>query len=75
MAIEISLKSTLDPTIIAGDFLSFVAELNVAAANGRQFVMTHEQRPNGDTAPIAIQTVNITRIRDIGGVEDTFVGS
>jgi hypothetical protein len=74
MTIEISVKSSMDPTVIAGDFAQFINDLNIAAASGKQFVIAHEQRPDGTKTPVAFDTRNITRIRELE-TDDAFLRS
>jgi hypothetical protein len=47
--------------------------LNLAAAQGKQFVVATEVR-DSETQPVALETRNITRIRVLDGIEDAFVG-
>lgn len=70
--LEITSKGTLDATIVEGDFQTFINDLNLAAAQGKQFVVATEQR-DGETQPVALETRNITRIR-VMGFEDAFIG-
>lgn len=72
MTVEVSLKSTLDPSYVVGDFTTFISDLNVAAASGKQYVIATEQR-DGDTNLVAFETRNITRIREVSDV-DAFIG-
>jgi hypothetical protein len=73
MTLEITSRDTLDSTVVAGDFASFINDLNIAAAAGKQYVLCTEIR-NGEHSPVALETRNITRIRDLGA-HDAFIGS
>lgn len=73
MTVEISLKSTMDATYVVGDFKDFINDLNLAAAKGMQYVIATERRFDGSTAPIAFETRNITRIREVQE-DDAFIG-
>jgi hypothetical protein len=70
--LEVSLRDTLDATIVEGEFDAFISNLNIAAASGKQFVVAVEVRDDG-TEPVAFETRNITRVRPVS-VEDAFVG-
>lgn len=72
MTVEITSRDTLDPTICTGSFGSFVQELNLAAAAGHQYVVAKEIRADGE-AHVALETRNITRIRDLGD-SDSLIG-
>lgn len=65
MTCEISVKSAMEATRIVGDFAQFVNDLNIAAASGKQFIICTEEHADGTTAPVAFDTRNITRIREI----------
>lgn len=65
MTCEISVMHAMDPTIIEGNFSQFINDLNIAAASGKQFVICTERLPDGETAPVAFDTRNITRIREV----------
>ncbi len=74
MTCEITHKNTFEPTIIEGDFMAFINDLNIAAANGKQFVVANEARPDGSLAPVAFETRNITRIRNVDSDACAFIG-
>ncbi len=74
MTVEVSLKSTLDATIVNGPFIAFIGELNLAAAQGKQYVIAMERRPDGSTAQVAFETRNITRIRDLDDENSAYIG-
>lgn len=74
MTLEVTSRETLEPTIVASDFAQFVNDLNLAAAAGKQYVIATEVR-DGRESPVALETRNIVRIRDLGeNAEDAFVG-
>lgn len=58
--LEITSRDTLDPTLVEGEFLDLVNNLNIAAATGKQFLLVDE-KGSGNTA---IEIKNITRIRE-----------
>lgn len=72
MTLEITSRNTLDPTVVAGEFASFVDSLNIAAASGKQFVIAAEVRGDEETH-VALETRNITRVRDLGSI-GAFIG-
>lgn len=72
MTVEITLKNTLDPSYVAGDFATFINDLNIAAAASKQYVIATEIR-DGTTNPVAFETRNITRIRDVSN-QDALLG-
>lgn len=61
--VEVTSRDTLEPTYVVGNFLAVVNELNMAAANGRSMVVFDEKLRDGTTAPVAVERINITRIR------------
>jgi hypothetical protein len=71
--LEITSRDTLDTTVVTGEFVEFIQDLNLAAAQGKQFVVATEVR-DSETQPVALETRNITRIRVLDGIEDAFVG-
>lgn len=71
--LEITSRGTLDSTFVEGDFADFIGDLNIAAAQGKKFVVATEQR-DGETNPVALETQNITRIRVVE-LEDAFLTS
>lgn len=74
MTVEVTSRGTLDPTYIDADFTEFVNNVNIAAAAGKQFVLFTEIRDNGETNPVALETRNITRAREVDGVDRAFIG-
>jgi len=69
---EISLRDTLEPVVIVGDFQEIVTTLNIAAANGKQYAMFQEQRYDGDISPVAFERQNITVVRPRKDRSDAF---
>ncbi len=74
MTVEITHANTIEPTYIAGDFGAFVNEMQLAAAAGKRFVILTERRPDGSTGAVALDTGNMTRMRDMEDMRDAFVG-
>lgn len=66
MTVKINLRNSLDPVFIEGDFADTVNVLNMAAARGHQFALFDEK----DGGPVAVETRNITLIREIDDEED-----
>lgn len=60
---EVSLRDTLSPVTLVGDFQEIVTTLNIAAANGKQYAMFQERRDDGTIAPVAFERQNITIVR------------
>lgn len=69
--IEITSTGTLDPTIVEADMAALVYDLNIAAASGKQFIIMQEH----GAGAVALETRNITRMREIEGDADAFIGS
>jgi hypothetical protein len=67
MTVEITSKGTLDPTIVKGDHLALLNELNLAAAQGKQFVLLEEEGGPYGGGPVILETRNITRVRTMEG--------
>lgn len=66
MTVEIWLRDSLESEIVEGDLVALTNNLNVAAANGKQFAILDS--PNG---AVMVQTRNITKARE---VDDAFIG-
>lgn len=72
MTVEVTSRDTLDPTRCEGRFVDFVNDLNIAAAAGKAFVLAQE----AGRGPVALETRNITRVRDLGEEEPSaYIGS
>lgn len=71
--IDVTSRGILDTTRLAGSFDEFIANLNIAAASGKQFVIATEANEDGNDANVALNTQLIARIRPVD-VEDAFVG-
>jgi hypothetical protein len=74
MTVEVTSRDTFDATVVEGDFVQFVNDLNLAAAAGKQFVLFTEVRPDGSTNPVALEARNITRAREVTGDSSDFIG-
>jgi hypothetical protein len=59
--IEIYSRDALQVTLVEGTFLETVHNLNLAGAQGKQFVIFEE--PGGN--PVAIEAHNIIKIRSV----------
>lgn len=64
MTVEITSRDTMDPTTVDADFATFVNELNLAHAAGKQFIIFTEVLPDGRKAPVALSSSNMTRVRE-----------
>lgn len=73
MTLEVTSRETLEPTLVAGKFEDFVTDLNIAAASGKVFVIATELR-NGSERHVALETRNITRIRDLEDDDVPYIG-
>lgn len=71
--IDVTSRGVLDTTRLAGSFDEFIANLNIAAASGKRFVIATEAVDDGDNGPVALNTDLIARVRPVE-VEDAFVG-
>lgn len=69
MTVEITVRDVVDPVQIEGDFAGFIADLNIAAASGKQFVICKEL----GGGPVAFETRNITIMRDAED-DSSFIG-
>lgn len=72
MPVSIYSRDMLEPLIVEGDLVTVVNNLNVAAANGKQFAIMTEE--GYDENGCAIEIRNITRMREQKGAEDAFIG-
>ena len=68
MTVEMWFTDSLETEVVDGDLISLVNNLNVAAANGKQFAILDS--PKG---PVMVQTRNILKAREIDG-EESFIG-
>lgn len=68
--LEIMVRDALEPVLIESDFISFITDLNMAAAKGHQYVIAQEKGGN----PVAFETRNITTIRPRGDDNAFFRG-
>ena len=68
MSVEIWLRDSLESEIIAGDLVSLMNSLNVAAANGYKFAILEDAEGEG----LMVETQNITKAREH---KDAFLGS
>lgn len=59
----------LEKTLVKGDLPSVVHNMNLAAANGKQFVVCEEL----DGTAVALETRNITIMREIRDEHDAFI--
>lgn len=73
MTLELTIHGQIQPLYLEGDYATFINDLNLAAAQGKQYVLATEARPDGVTAPVGIETKSITLIRE-SDAEDAFIG-
>ena len=69
MAVELWFRDSLETETVAGDLSTLVNDLNVAAANGKQFAILRDKRGEG----LMVETRNIIKARE-AGEEDAFIG-
>lgn len=58
--VQITVRDVIDPIEIEGNFVEFINDLNIAAAQGKQFVICRESTGGN----IAFETRNIVMMRD-----------
>jgi hypothetical protein len=68
VTVELWFRNTLDPERIEGDLTTLVNNLNIAAANGKQFTIL-----DGTMGPVMVQTVNIVKAREVSD-DNAFIG-
>lgn len=71
MPVSITSKGTFDDTVVQGTFVDVVNALNVSAAAGKQFSLFTEVASGRN---VALETRNITRIRDLEEGIDDYIG-
>jgi hypothetical protein len=59
MPVFIEMKGKLDPVIVAGSFERFVHDLNMQAAQGKQFLLLQEP----DDTPVSINVKEVLTVR------------
>lgn len=64
MTLEITLRQTMEPSVVEGDLVSFINDLNIAAAAGKQYIIATEIL-GGQGSPAAFETRSITRVREL----------
>lgn len=69
MPVQVKFQQELEYVEVQGDLLTLVNELNITAANGRQFT-TLREHPSG--TPIAVDLRNINFMREMEG-EDAYI--
>lgn len=66
MTVAIRMKGDIDEMRVPATFQVFVAELNVAGATGKQYVIMSDMNGNS----LAVNTQNILTAREIGVEEE-----
>lgn len=66
MPIAIRMKGDIDEIRVPATFQQFVAELNVAGATGKQYVIMADM----DGHALALNTQNMLTVREIGADEE-----
>lgn len=67
MSVELTIDGVLEPITVAGDHTTLLGELNLAAVQGKQFVlMTEEGGPYGG-GPCILETHSIRIGRSMDG--------
>jgi hypothetical protein len=69
MAVRIWFRDSFEPETVAGDLVTLMNNLNVAAANGKQFAILNDTGGEG----LMVETRNIIKARESKD-EDAFVG-
>jgi hypothetical protein len=69
MSVELWFRDSLETEIIKGDLVTLVNDLNVAAANGKQFAILCDSKGEG----VMVETRNIIKAREVGDT-DAFIG-
>jgi phage protein U len=59
MSVSITIDGVLDPITVAGDHNTLLADLNVAAAQGKQFVLVTEEGGPYGGGPAILETRSI----------------
>ncbi len=68
MPVEMWFRDSLETEMIDGDIVTLTNNLNVAAANGKQFAIL-----DTPTGPVMVETKNIIKARQSDGKE-SFIG-
>lgn len=66
MTIAIRMRGDISEIVVPATFQQFVAELNVAGATGKQYVIMTDT----DEHSIALNTQNILTVREVGMEEE-----
>ncbi len=69
MSVEIWFRDSMESEVVAGDLVSLTHNLNVAAANGKQFAILNDTTGEG----LMVETRNIVKARE-RKTEDAFLG-
>lgn len=69
MSVEIWFRDSLETEVVEGDLVTLTHQLNVAAANGKQFAIFSDTQG----ASVMVETRNIVKAREVVG-EDAYVG-
>jgi hypothetical protein len=69
MTVEITSRDTLETTMVRGDLIEVVHNMNLAAATGKQFVVCEDVSGGA----VALETRNITRMREIAEDDNSFL--
>jgi hypothetical protein len=67
MTVELWFRGSMDTELIDGDLLTLTHNLNMAAANGKQYAILDTRG-----GPLMVETKNIVKAREIG--DESYVG-
>lgn len=71
MPVEIWFRDALQTEVLEGDLISLVSDLNIAAANGKQFAILMDTNGKG----VMVETRNIIKAREVDDVHGhAFIG-
>lgn len=66
--VELEMQNAFKPTRVSGDVEDVGMTMNMAFANGRQFVMLQDE--NGDPMIVNMRNINVARVAD----DDAVIG-
>jgi hypothetical protein len=68
VSVELWFRDSFETEIIEGDLVTLMNNLNIAAANGKQFAIL-----DAENGPVMVETRNIIKAKEASG-SDAFVG-
>lgn len=67
--VELWFQNSLETEVIEGDLVTLMNNLNIAAANGKQFAIL-----DAKSGPVMVETRSIIKAKERESVDDAFVG-